>query len=58
MTTNKECIKKLEEGVGLLQDEVHQLGVGMNDSLERLEESLMILSDVLSQRSNPSTRSV
>ncbi|RVW76696.1 Transposon Tf2-8 polyprotein [Vitis vinifera] len=47
MTTNKERIKILEQGVGGLQDEVQRLGLGMNDRMQRLEESLKALSDVV-----------
>ncbi|RVW68732.1 Transposon Tf2-2 polyprotein [Vitis vinifera] len=47
MTTNKERIEILEQGVGGLQDEVQRLGLGMNDRMQRLEESLKALSDVV-----------
>lgn len=40
MTTNKERIEMLEQGVGDLQDEVQRLGLGMNNPMQRLEESL------------------
>lgn len=47
MTTNKERIEMLEQGVRGLQDEVQRLGLGMNDIMQRLEESLKALSDVV-----------
>ena len=47
MTTNKERIEILEQGVGGLQNEVQRLGLGMNDRMQRLEESLKALSDVV-----------
>jgi phage host-nuclease inhibitor protein Gam len=59
MTTNKERIEMLEQGVGGLQDEVQRLGLGMNDRMQRLEESLKALSDVvLSSKAIQSSPSV
>ncbi|KAH9724161.1 hypothetical protein KPL70_007389 [Citrus sinensis] len=59
MTTNKERIEILEQGVGGLQDEVHNLGLGMNDRMQCLEESLKALSDaVLSSKASQSSHSV
>ena len=59
MTTNKERIEILEQGVGGLQDEVHNYGLGMNDRMQRLEESLKALSDaVLSSKAFQSSHSV
>ncbi|KAL9447677.1 hypothetical protein AB3S75_015199 [Citrus x aurantiifolia] len=59
MTTNKECIEILEQGVGGLQDNVHNLGLGMNDRMQRLEESLKALSDaVLSSKASQLSHSV
>ena len=37
----------LEQGVGGLQNEVQQLGLGMTDHMQRLEECLKALSDVV-----------
>lgn len=47
MTTNKERIEMLEQGVGDLQDEVQRLGLGMNNPMQRLEESLKALVNVV-----------
>ena len=59
MTTNKERIEILKQGVGGLQDEVHKLGLEMNDCMQRLEESLKTLSDVvLSSKAYQSLHSV
>lgn len=59
MTTNKEHIEMLEQGVGGLQDEVQQLGLGMTDRMQRLEESLKALFDaILSSKASQSSPSV
>ncbi|KAL9433196.1 hypothetical protein AB3S75_028088 [Citrus x aurantiifolia] len=59
MTTNKERIEILEQGVGGLQDEVHKLRLRMNDRMQRLEDSLKALSDVvLSLKASQSSHSV
>ena len=56
MTNNKERIEILEQRVGGLQDDVHKLGLGMNDHMQRLEESLKALSDaVLSSKASQSS---
>lgn len=47
MTTNKERIEMLEQGVGDLEDEVQRLGLGMNNPMQRLEESLKALVNVV-----------
>ena len=59
MTTNKEHIEMLEQWARGLQDEVQWLGLGLNDCIQRLEESLKALSDVvLSSKAIQSSPSV
>ncbi|KAK9183557.1 hypothetical protein WN944_026710 [Citrus x changshan-huyou] len=40
MTTNKERIERIEADLGSLQDKMEQMEVGINDKLQRLEESI------------------
>ena len=47
MATNKERIELLEVGLGNVQSEVQQLGVGLNNKFHQLEETINQLSKVL-----------
>lgn len=40
MTTNKERIERIEADLGSLQDRMERMEVGINDKLQRLEESI------------------
>ncbi|KAH9696914.1 hypothetical protein KPL71_023390 [Citrus sinensis] len=40
MTTNKERIERIEADLGNLQDRMEQMEVGINDKLQRLEETI------------------
>ncbi|KAL9437883.1 hypothetical protein AB3S75_023702 [Citrus x aurantiifolia] len=40
MTTNKERIERIEADLGSLQDRMEQMEVGINDKLQRLEETI------------------
>ena len=47
MGTNKERIEHLETGLGVVQEELQRMELGMIDKLHHLEEALNRLSNVL-----------
>ena len=47
MGTNKERIEHLEIGLGVVQEELQRMELGMIDKLHHLEEALNRLSNVL-----------
>ena len=47
MGTNKERIEHLEIGLGVVQEELQRMELGMIDKLHHLEEALNRISNVL-----------
>lgn len=45
--TGKERIELLEDGLGIVQDDLHYLQVGIVDKFQHLEDTLTHLSNVL-----------
>ena len=39
MSTNKECIKRVEAEIGGLQNKMNQMELGLTDKLHHLEEA-------------------
>ena len=55
MSTNKERIEHLEEGLGGVQDGMQRMEVGITDKIQQLEDTIAKLSEaLLSSRSSPS----
>ena len=40
MATNKERIERIEADIGNLQNKMEQIEIGINDKLQRLEDTL------------------
>ena len=54
MGTNKERIEHLESLLGMVQDGLQRMELGMNDKLQHFEETLNRLSNMLStNQENP-----
>ena len=52
MTTNKERIKNLEAGFGVLQDKVSKMETGIHDNLHQLESAISKVFEILLTQTN------
>ncbi|KAL9462751.1 hypothetical protein AB3S75_000705 [Citrus x aurantiifolia] len=48
MATNKERIERIEADIGNLQNKMEQIEIGINDKLQRLEDTLSKLAESFS----------
>ena len=48
MTTNKEHIERIEADLGSLQDKISRMEFGINDKLQRMEDTISKLGESFS----------